>query len=266
MVELHAWLAALAPVAAVCLGGWLWSLVRDRVDHVDVLWPLLFLVAACTYFAGAESSARAQVVLLAVAVWAIRLAVHLGRRLRGEEAEDHRYQAIRANHGAAFRYKSLYIVFGLQGLLAWLISAPLLAAMGGGPLGLLDGIAVLAFGLGLGFEWIADRQLRAFRAEPSNRGRVLDSGLWRYSRHPNYFGEACTWWAFYLFALAAGFPWTVFAPLVMTLLLVKVSGVALLERSIVHRRQGYADYVARTSAFIPWPPRPADHANLEDRP
>jgi steroid 5-alpha reductase family enzyme len=196
-------------------------------------------------------------VLVLVTVWAVRLAAFLAAR-NWNAPEDHRYQAIRARNQPHFEWKSLYLVFGLQGLLAWLVSAPLAAAVASpAPLGPLDWIGGLLVAFGIVFEAVADAQLARFRRDPASAGRVLDSGLWRWSRHPNYFGECCVWWGFYLLAVAAGGAWTVFAPLLMTLLLLRVSGVALLEKDIGERRPAYRDYVARTSAFIPWPPRDA---------
>jgi steroid 5-alpha reductase family enzyme len=147
-------------------------------------------------------------------------------------------------------------VFGLQALLAWLIAAPLAAALRGDqPVGAVDVIGFALALFGLAFEAIADAQLARFKADAGSTGRVLDRGLWRYTRHPNYFGEFCVWWGLYLVAVGAGGAWTIFSPLLMTLLLLRVSGVALLEKDIVERRPAYRDYVARTNAFFPGPPR-----------
>jgi len=147
-------------------------------------------------------------------------------------------------------------VFWLQAALAWLVSAPLLAASrGAAPLGPLDAAGLLLVLGGLAFESIADEQLRRFKGAPENRGRVLDRGLWRYSRHPNYFGECCVWWGFACFGIAAGYWWSAASACLMTWLLLRVSGVALLERTITARRAGYAEYSRRTSAFAPLPPR-----------
>jgi steroid 5-alpha reductase family enzyme len=192
-----------------------------------------------------------------VTLWALRLSAHLTARNWGQP-EDRRYQALRATYAPGFAWKSLIIVFGLQALLAWVISLPLAAAIHSPrSLTLLDGAGASVVLLGLGLEALADRELARFKADPANHGQVLDRGLWRYSRHPNYFGEACVWWGFWLIALAAGAWWSVFAPLLMTFLLLRVSGVVLLERDIAERRPAYRDYVARTSAFVPWFPRRA---------
>jgi len=148
-------------------------------------------------------------------------------------------------------------VFWFQAVLAWVISLPLLGAMfGHQPLGWLDGIGVLLFAVGLLFESVGDWQLSRFKADPANAGKVMDRGLWRYTRHPNYFGDFCVWWGFYLIALSAGAWWSVIAPLIMSALLMKYSGAGLLEKDIGERRPKYADYIRRTNAFFPGPPRP----------
>lgn len=258
MFDLSTWISALAPIAVMAVAGWLLSLARDNVSHVDVLWSLMFLAAGVFYFLALdEAGTRAVVVLVLLTAWSIRLAGYIARRNRGEP-EDHRYRTIRANNEPNFRFKSLYIVFGLQGALAWFISLPLMAAMSSdAPLGWLDAAGIALWSVGMVFEAIGDWQLARFRRDPSNANRVLDRGLWRYTRHPNYFGNFCIWWGFYLLALAAGGWWSVASPVLMTVLLLKVSGVSLMESTITSRRPGYADYVRRTNAFFPGPPRAA---------
>jgi steroid 5-alpha reductase family enzyme len=185
----------------------------------------------------------------------VRLSAYITWRNHGEP-EDPRYQAMRQKHAPDFAIKSLWLVFLLQGVLAWLISLPLLAAATGSrPLNLVDGLAAAVVLFGITFESIADAQLAGFRAKPGNRKKVMDKGLWRYSRHPNYFGESCVWWGFYLFAVATGGWWSIISPLLMTFLLLRVSGVTLLERDITERRPGYRDYIERTNAFLPGLPR-----------
>jgi steroid 5-alpha reductase family enzyme len=192
--------------------------------------------------------------LALVAIWSLRLSIHLAQRNAGK-SEDHRYAAMRQRN-PRFARNSLVTVFGLQALLAWLISAPLAAAISTpAEWGLLHLLALLLFATGFYFEAVADWQLARFRSNPENRDKVLDTGVWGLSRHPNYFGEACIWWSFYLFAVAAGAAWTLFSPLIMTFLLLKVSGVSLLEKDIAERRPGYRRYVETTSAFLPWFPR-----------
>jgi steroid 5-alpha reductase family enzyme len=216
----------------------------------------MFLLAAGCYALASEArSARALLVLVLVALWSARLAIYIGWRNHGH-GEDRRYQQIRARNNPGFEWKSLYLVFGLQALLAWVISLPLLAAIHSvAPLGLLDAAGVLLWVLGFFFEAVGDAQLARFKADPAHRGQVMDKGLWRYTRHPNYFGEFCLWWGYYLLAVAAGGWWSLPAPLLMSLLLLKVSGVTLLEQDIAERRPGYREYVQRTSAFVPRAPR-----------
>ena len=257
-MDVSTWLASLPAIAVLAVAAWAVCTLRRNVGLVDIFWSLFFLLAAGSYaVAAAPAGPRTGLVLALVTVWAVRLAAFLAAR-NWNAPEDHRYQAIRARNQPHFEWRSLYLVFGLQGLLAWLVSAPLAAAVSSpAPLGPLDWIGGLLVAFGIVFEAVAATQLARFRRDPASAGRVLDSGLWRWSRHPNYFGECCVWWGFYLLAVAGGGAWTVFAPLLMTLLLLRVSGVALLEKDIGERRPAYRDYVARTSAFIPRPPRDA---------
>jgi steroid 5-alpha reductase family enzyme len=254
MFHLDAYLYGLAAILAAGVLTWLVSLARRDVSIVDSLWSIMFLIAAVVFaLALPEYGERSALVLGLVTVWSLRLAAYITWRNWGE-GEDRRYQAMRRNHQPGFSFKSLYLVFGLQGLLAWFISLPLLAAAtGAAPLGMLDAVAVLVWATGFAFESIADAQLAAFKARAGNRGEVLDTGLWRYTRHPNYFGECLIWWGFYLLALAAGGWWALPAPLLMTFLLLRVSGVALLERDIGERRPTYRDYARTTNAFLPGP-------------
>lgn len=244
----------LAVILAVGFAGWLFSLYAQDVSFVDSLWSLFFLIGAIVYALAPDAlDARGWLVLVLVAIWALRLSIYITMRNWGEP-EDHRYQKIRENN-QPFWIKSLYIVFGLQGLLAWIISLPLFVAItGGGEPGLLDAAAFALWAVGIVFEAGGDYQLARFKRDPENKGKVLDSGLWRYTRHPNYFGDFCVWWAFYLFALAAGGWWTIISPLIMSFLLLKVSGVAMLEKDIEERRPKYRDYIERTNAFFPGPP------------
>jgi len=256
MVDLQIYGGGLAVALVMALAAWWLSILRRDVSIVDSFWSLFFLAMTITYIDLAPALAeRAYLLLFLVTVWAVRLSLFVTLRNWGEP-EDRRYRAIRDEHEPGFRLKSLYLVFGLQAILAWIISLPLLGAvLGAAPLGWLDFAAVALWLVGFGFEAIGDQQLAHFRADPANRGRVLDRGLWRYSRHPNYFGEACLWWAFYLFALAAGAWWTIIGPVLTSFLLVRVAGVALLEKDIGQRRPAYTEYVRRTNAFIPGPPR-----------
>lgn len=236
--------------------GWLISLYRHNVTHVDSMWSLFFVIAGCTYASQMESlTGRSWIVLSLVSLWAVRLCIYLTWRNWGPH-EDHRYAAIRSNNSPGFAFKSLYIVFGLQAVLAWIISLPVLGALNSAaPINIVDIIGIALLGFGLIWETLADWQLSAFKAKPQNKAKVLNTGVWRYSRHPNYFGECCVWWGFYLMALAAGAWWALPSALLMTLLLVKVSGVALLEQTITERRPEYAEYIRTTNAFIPGCPK-----------
>jgi steroid 5-alpha reductase family enzyme len=256
MMDWHAYGWGLLVICLAIVGAWLHSLRKNDVSIVDSLWSLLFLMAAMTYALTATATGpRALLTVILVGIWALRLSAYITWRNWGAP-EDHRYQAIRAHHEPHFAFKSLFIVFGLQGLLAWFISMPLLAAIAGQqPLNALDYAGCMLWLIGLIFEAGGDYQLARFKADPANRGRVMDSGLWRYTRHPNYFGDCCIWWGFYLLALAAGGWWSIAAPIVMTILLLRVSGVALLEKDIADRRPAYRAYIARTNAFFPGPPR-----------
>jgi steroid 5-alpha reductase family enzyme len=250
--DLQIYLFGLIVALILPLLTWIVSFFKGDVSIVDSLWSLIFLALCTAYFLLNEfTTARGIIVLALVAAWALRLSAYITWRNWGEP-EDARYQAMRRRHAPNFAIKSLWLVFLLQGVLAWVISLPLLAAVTGSrPLHLID-IAALALVLfGILFESIADAQLSAFRAQPGNRGNVMDKGLWRYTRHPNYFGECCVWWGFYLFAVAAGGWWSILSPLLMTFLLLRVSGVALLESDIAERRPAYRDYIRRTNAFFP---------------
>ena len=258
MFDFNVWLDGIAVLAVFAVVGWLLSLPLRNVSIVDSMWSLMFLLAAITYTAGqASPGPRAWLVITLVGLWSIRLAAYISWRNRGH-GEDFRYQKIRANNEPGFAFKSLYIVFGLQAALAWVVSLPLLAAINStAPLGWLDAIGVALWLVGMVFEAGGDWQLVRFKGNPANQGKVLDTGLWRYSRHPNYFGDFCVWWGLFLIALSAGGWWSVAGPLLMSLLLLKVSGVALLEKDIGERRPAYRAYVRSTNAFFPGPPRAA---------
>jgi steroid 5-alpha reductase family enzyme len=247
---------SVAVVFALAIAFWGVSLVRNDVSIVDSLWSMMFLVLLGAYtWLGGLSGARASLVLLLVAIWSLRLSVFITVRNHGKP-EDHRYQTIRENNQPYFWLKSLYIVFGLQAALAGFIALPLIAAASGDtPLGWLDLLGLFLWLVGMSFEVVGDQQLKAFREVHANQNKVLDTGLWSLTRHPNYFGEFTLWWGYFCLALAAGGWWTIVAPLVMTVLLLKVSGVSLLESSIRERRPGYADYVNTTNAFFPGLPK-----------
>ncbi len=246
-------------LAAAMLALWGLSLVLRNASIVDIWWgPGIALAAAVAWFSGGASHPRATLLVALASLWALRLGGYLLWRNAGH-GEDPRYQAMRRSWGPRFPLISLATVFTLQGVLQWIVSLPLqigAASPGDAPLGALDALGALLFACGLAFEAIGDAQLARFKAEPANRGRVMNRGVWRYTRHPNYFGDALAHWGLFLIALAAPHGWlTALSPALMTFLLLRISGVALLERSIGKRRPEYAEYQRRTSAFIPLPPR-----------
>ena len=251
------WLGLAATLALLTL-VWLASLVKRDASIVDAFWGPGFVVVGWIYAAQRESaSLRGDVVLGLVTVWGLRLALHILWRGRGK-GEDYRYREMRERNPGSFPTRSLLSVFWLQGVLLWAISAPLFQAQRGGPPGAtaLDALGLGLFLLGFGFEAVGDLQLARFRGNPANAGRVMDRGLWRYTRHPNYFGDAVVWWAFFCFAAATpGSWWALGSPLLMTLLLMRVSGVTLLEQKLRETKPAYRRYAAETSAFIPWLPR-----------
>lgn len=249
------YLICLYAILIFAIFGWILSLATDHYSHVDSMWALFFGVT--TYVSALFNYAfneRTIVIMVLITVWALRLSVYLTWRNWGKE--DKRYAVIKQNNEPYFWLKSLYLVFGFQAILAWLISYPLFAAIdSNAPLNMIDLLAINLVLLGLYWETLADWQLSAFKSNPNNIGQVMNRGLWRYSRHPNYFGECLIWWGFFLFALATGAWWSIFAPILMTVLLLKISGVALLESTIIDRRPAYHEYIATTNAFIPGLPK-----------
>ena len=251
-------LVAAGVIAALMLATWLVSLARKDASIVDIVWGLGFVVVAWAVFVTTDGNQTRRILLVAMAmIWGLRLATHLFLRNRGK-GEDHRYQAMRRRYGERFAVVSLYLVFGLQGVLMWIVSLPLqLGQTRETPdVGVTAGIGIAVWAFGMYFEAVGDWQLARFKRDPANAGKVMDRGLWRYTRHPNYFGDACAWWGIALVAAETGIGAIgLVGALVMTVLLRRVSGVTLLERSLVKRRPGYEDYVERTSPFLPRRPR-----------
>jgi steroid 5-alpha reductase family enzyme len=246
-------------VAGCMTALWLLSLALRDASIVDIFWGLGFTVIGGLTFLWTDDGDAPRRVLLAalVGVWGLRLAAYLFWRNAGH-GEDPRYVAMRRHWGARFWWVSLITVFALQGVLMWIVSLPVQLGQlaPGGALNVVDALGVTLYGLGLGFEAVGDWQLARFKADPGSAGLVMDRGLWRYTRHPNYFGDFCVWWGLFVIALSTPYGvWTVVSPVLMSLLLLRVSGVPLLERSMHKRRPGYVDYVKRTSAFFPRPPR-----------
>jgi steroid 5-alpha reductase family enzyme len=257
MFELAPYVHGLLLLTLVALLTWLLSLYLRNVAIVDSLWALMFMLAGYAYALDApEHGPRAALVLSLISLWALRLSGYITWRNWGH-GEDRRYQTIRARNEPHFALKSVYLVFVLQAVLAWIISLPLLGAiLNSSRLGLLDYAGAALWLLGFVFEAGGDWQLARFKARRGNQGQVMDRGFWRLTRHPNYFGDFCIWWGLFLIALSAGAWWSIPGPLLMSVLLIRVSGVALLEKDIRERRPQYAEYIRRTNAFFPGPPRP----------
>ncbi|MFY9556553.1 MAG: DUF1295 domain-containing protein [Blastocatellia bacterium] len=248
----------LAATAVLMMGVWLLSLIKKDASIVDIFWgPGFVLIAGVCFAITSGYRERKVLIVLLVAVWGLRLASHILWRNKGK-GEDFRYKAMRARFGKRFPIVSLFTVFGLQGLLMWTISLPLHAAQVSREperLTWLDWTGTAIWLIGFLFESVGDLQLARFKADPGNKGKVMGQGLWRYTRHPNYFGDALLWWGFFLIALSTpGSAWTAISPLIMTGLLLKVSGVALLEKTLTKTKPEYRDYVRRTNAFFPWMP------------
>jgi steroid 5-alpha reductase family enzyme len=238
---------------------WLVSLYLQNASIADIFWGLGFVVIAwLTFFRTDGYIVRKLIICLLVTIWGLRLSIYIARRNFGQ-GEDRRYRAWRAEHGKNFWWVSFFTVFGIQGTLLWLISLTTQAgqlARVPDRITWLDLLGLLVWLVGFFFEAVGDRQLSRFRSDPQNRGRVMQAGLWRYTRHPNYFGETLIWWGLFLVTLSTPMGiWTIISPLTITFLLLKVSGVTLLEKTIVETRPEYRDYMERTSAFFPRPPK-----------
>ena len=233
---------------------WLVSLALKDASIVDIFWGCGFVVVAWVcYFTTNGFAPRKLLVTTLVTIWGVRLALYLYGRNHGK-GEDYRYQAMRKRI-KNFPLLSLPIVFIFQGVLIWLISLPIqFAQTRSEELTAFDFIGVALWAIGLTFEAVGDWQLANFKADPNNKGQVMNRGLWRYTRHPNYFGDALLWWGVFCFALPNGW-WTIVSPLAMTVLLLKISGVALLEKTLSKTKPQYEAYVRRTNAFLPWFPK-----------
>jgi len=237
---------------------WVLGTVLRDVSIIDAFWGAGFVLTAWLAVAlNAPPQTRPLLLAGLATIWGLRLSLYLLWRNWGR-GEDRRYVAMRDHHGPRFWWISLWTVFLLQGVILWFVSLPLQVATiqnSSSSLGWMDGVGAAFWLIGLIFETFGDWQLAKFQADPANAGQVMDRGLWRYTRHPNYFGDFCVWWGLYLIAAAGGAGWTCLSPLLMSVLLMKVSGVTLLESTITHRRPAYEAYRARTNAFFPGPPR-----------
>jgi steroid 5-alpha reductase family enzyme len=248
---------AVACVVALMVPTWLLSLVIRDASIADVAWGLVFVAIAWGAYAAGLGQEAMLVAAGVVSVWGLRLSAHIGIRNRGH-GEDRRYTAMRDRRPGTFWLWSLFGVFLLQGAIALVVSLPLqsLASDAGADASLWTWVGLAVAIVGYGFEAIGDAQLSAFKGDPASKGKVMDRGLWRYTRHPNYFGDALFWWGIWLVAVGSGAAlWTLIGPALMTFLLVRVSGVRMLESDIAERRPEYAAYIRRTRAFIPRPPK-----------
>jgi steroid 5-alpha reductase family enzyme len=245
--------AALISIAMVLL--WLVSLRLKDASIVDIFWGIGFVLIAWATFAVTAVDLRSIMLVAMTTIWGVRLAVYLAWRNHGK-GEDSRYKAMRDYRGHTFWWVSLITVFGLQGAVMWLISLPIQIGQADQPsLSMFGGAGVILWLIGFMFESIGDYQLARFKSAPQARGKVLDQGLWRYTRHPNYFGNALIWWGIFWVSASSSTWWLVLSPVLMTFLLLKVSGVALLEKGLAKRSAEYRDYIRRTSRFVPWPPK-----------
>jgi steroid 5-alpha reductase family enzyme len=243
-------------VLALMICVWPFSIIKKDSSIVDVFWGIGFvLIAWNTFFHAHGILWRKLLIATLTTIWGLRLSFHIYARNLGK-GEDSRYQAFRKRYGNRYWLVSLFTVFILQALLLWAISLVIQAGqVSQYPRWLtwLDALGVAVWAVGFAFEAVSDWQLTRFKADPSNKGRVMDQGLWAYSRHPNYFGESLVWWGMLLITLSNPInAWTIVSPLLITFLLLKVSGVALMEKTIVENRPEYRDYINRTSAFVPW--------------
>lgn len=265
LIEIFALLGLnLALILVVMLGLWRVALRLKDVSFVDGVWPLgILLLALATLPRTDGDPIRKGLLIWLVGVWAIRLGWHLLSRWR-RNGPDKRYVALigdqEARRGWAFGKTALLFVFLPQGALLWLTALPVqLGQVAYAPaVGWIGWAGAVLAVIGIGFESIGDAQLAAFRKDPANRDRVLDKGLWRWTRHPNYFGDACVWWGLYLIAAETG-PglWAILGPIFLTFTLTRWSGIGITETATAQSKPGYGDYIRRTSAFFPWPPRKA---------
>lgn len=247
MIFMHALLINLL----FAYGGWLLSLKKNNVTHVDIMWSLFFVLNALYFYTVFTPSLRSTLILFLVLLWGLRLSIYLAIRNWGK-SEDARYLKIRQNNEPNFRYKSAYIIFGFQSILAWIVGSILFMAIENDhPLTWLDSLGLLITLCGIIYESIADYQLMQFKNDIKNRGKLLQSGLWKLSRHPNYFGEILVWWGFFITTLVTGIHFNLIAPLLMTFLILRFSGVTLLEANLIKKFNGYDDYQKKVNTIIP---------------
>ncbi len=253
----HLWTNA-AAVTVLMTTVWLISVIVRNASIIDIAWGPGFAVIAWTSFVLDDSTGVTRWLLPVLAtVWGLRLGIYLACRNLGKP-EDFRYQAMRDHHGSAFAWKSWYRVFQLQAVIMWIVSLPLQLGIAHSTLDwqIWHVVGCVIWTVGFLFESVGDFQLARFKRNPENANRVMDRGLWRYTRHPNYFGNFLIWWG--CWCVAAAEPaarWTIISPVVMSVFLIRVSGVPMLETALLKRKDGYAHYVEKTRAFFPWWPR-----------
>jgi steroid 5-alpha reductase family enzyme len=240
---------------------WLVAVRIKDVSFIDAFWAFGMVMLALSSYFQAEGDPRRMLLLTGLcAFWGLRLAAHLFIRWR-THGEDPRYTKMLGyaveKQGWSWAVAALIKVFAMQGPLLFIVCLPVqLGQISTAPIGVIGMIGAFIALIGISFEAIGDSQLSAFRRDPANKGKVLDTGLWHYTRHPNYFGDACTWWGLYIIAAETS-PglWALPGPVLITWLLTRLSGVPMLERGLRKTRPGYEDYVARTSGFFPLPPK-----------
>lgn len=238
---------------------WIVSVFLKDASIIDPFWGFGFVVLAFFYqYLTGNYSDKSMLVVALVAIWGMRLSLYLLVRNAGHGEEDYRYQQFRKDFGPErYWWVSFFQVFLLQGVLMSLVAVPIIGIMVSpeGSITLLDYVAILIWLIGISFEVGGDYQLSVFKKNPKNKGKVLNTGFWKYTRHPNYFGDAAVWWSFGLFAIISGSYYTILGSLLMNILLLKISGVSLLEKSLKTSKPQYADYIERTNSFFPWFPK-----------
>jgi steroid 5-alpha reductase family enzyme len=238
---------------------WIVSVIIKDASIVDIFWGMTFVVTNIYYFIATNDFYTRKIILLVlVTLWGVRLSIFLAFRNIGK-GEDYRYQEWRKKYGPErYWWFSFFQVYLLQGIFSIIVSITLLGAnfsTQNNALNWLDFLAILVWLIGFTFEAGGDYQLAKFKKNPENKGKVLNTGFWKYTRHPNYFGDSAVWWAYAIFSIAAGSYWTIVGSFIMTFLLLKVSGVALLEKSLKAGKPEYNEYIKKTNSFLPWFPK-----------
>jgi steroid 5-alpha reductase family enzyme len=256
MEFLQLYLFSGALIIAMMTALWVLSLVLKNSSIVDIFWGTGFVLVNLSAFFYSQQSTQQTLVTMIVTLWGLRLSIHIFLRNHGKP-EDFRYAQWRTESGPRWWWISFFKVFFLQSILMWIIAAPLLAVQTVANVSshmVVNIVGIAVWAIGFFFEAVSDYQLAAFKSDSRNAGKVMNGGLWRYSRHPNYFGDTVQWWGFYVIAAASGSWWTLFSPVIMTILLLRISGVTLLEKTM-KTRPGYEEYMRATNAFFPWPPK-----------